>query len=268
MVILGLGKAGSNIANLFKVDDNYKVFTYDEGKGITAQPSSEEYEKKFTKKKELAKIKKKTVWLFVCGAGKISGITLRLLEQIKDNNINVVYIIPDLSIMSDMANKRNKVGFNILQQFARSGLINSLYLVSNESMMAIVGEAPLISYYNKMNELLFNCIHSLNVYADTEPVFGGNHEPKEVSRIRTFAFREIEKEQKKLFFPLDNTTEACYIYSINETELSRNSNLISEIKSTLEDNVVSSFSIYKSSHEHSYAYGIYYTHYIQSLEGK
>ena len=239
MVILGLGKAGSNIANLFKVDDNYKVFTYDEGKGITAQPSSEEYEKKFTKKK-----------------------------QIKDNNINVVYIIPDLSIMSDMANKRNKVGFNILQQFARSGLINSLYLVSNESMMAIVGEAPLISYYNKMNELLFNCIHSLNVYADTEPVFGGNHEPKEVSRIRTFAFREIEKEQKKLFFPLDNTTEACYIYSINETELSRNSNLISEIKSTLEDNVVSSFSIYKSSHEHSYAYGIYYTHYIQSLEGK
>ena len=34
--------------------------------------------------------------------------------------------------------------------------------------------------------------------------------------------REVEKEQKKLFFPLDNVTETCYIYSINETELEKN----------------------------------------------
>ena len=268
MVVIGLGKGGCNIANLFKVDDNYKVFTYDEGKSVRSQPSSEEYEKRFPKKKELTKIKGETVWFFVCGAGKISGATLRLLEQIKDNKINVVYIVPDVSILPQIAQKRNKVSFNILQQFARSGLLNSIYLVSNQSMMQIVGESPLTSYYDKMNELIFNCIHSMNVYADSESVFGNMHEPKEISRIRTFVFREINKKEKKLFFPLDNPTETCYIYSINESELETNANLISEIKSTLDDNVISSFSIYQSSYEHSYAYGIYYTHYIQSLEGK
>jgi hypothetical protein len=268
MVVIGLGKGGCNIANLFKIDDNYKVFTYDGGKNVPEQTTAEEYEKRFTKKKELAKIKGQTVWFFVCGAGKISGATLRLLEQIKDNKINVVYIIPDVSILPDVAKKRNKVSFNILQQFARSGLLNSIYLVSNESMMDIVGESPLTSYYNKMNELIFNCIHSLNVYADSDAVFGNMHESKEISRIRTFVFREINKKEKKLFFPLDNPTETCYIYSINESELETNANLISEIKSTLDDNVISSFSIYKSSHEYSYAYGIYYTHHIQSLEEK
>ena len=78
MVIIGLGKAGTNIANLFKVDKNYKVFTYDGGDNVPTQSSAEDYEKKFTKKKELSRIKNKTVWLFVCGTGKISGATLRL----------------------------------------------------------------------------------------------------------------------------------------------------------------------------------------------
>ena len=130
MVIIGLGKGGCNIANLFKVDDNYKVFTYDEGKSVRSQPSSEDYEKKFQKKKELTKIKGETVWFFVCGAGKISGATLKVLEQVQDNKINVVYIVPDLSILPQIAQKRNKVSFNILQEFARSGLLNSIYLRS------------------------------------------------------------------------------------------------------------------------------------------
>jgi hypothetical protein len=265
MVIVGLGKAGCNIANLFKVDKNYKVFTYDGGDNVPVCVSAEQYEKKFTKKRELSRIKNKTVWFFVCGAGKIAGATLRLLEQVKDNKINVVYIVPDISILPDVAKKRHRVTSGVLQEYARSGLLNAVYFVSNDSMINIVGESPLTSYYDKMNELVFNCVHSINVFGDTEPIFGGTHEPKDISRIRTFAFREIEKEQKKLFFPLDNITETCYIYSINETELEMNSNLISEIKESMDKDIISSFSIYPTSHQFSYAYAIYYTHFTQEV---
>jgi hypothetical protein len=265
MVIVGLGKAGCNIANLFKVDKNYKVFTYDGVDNVPVCVSAEQYEKKFTKKRELSRIKNKTVWFFVCGAGKIAGATLRLLEQVKDNKINVVYIVPDISILPDVAKKRHRVTSGVLQEYARSGLLNAVYFVSNDSMINIVGESPLTSYYDKMNELVFNCVHSINVFGDTEPIFGGTHEPKDISRIRTFAFREIEKEQKKLFFPLDNITETCYIYSINETELEMNSNLISEIKESMDKDIISSFSIYPTSHQFSYAYAIYYTHFTQEV---
>ena len=265
MVVIGLGKAGCNIAEMFKSYDNYKVFTYDGGKNVPLNESSEGYENGFPNKRELKKIKNETVWFFVCGAGKIAGATLRLLEQIKENKINVVYIVPDMSIMSDKSVKRNKVVANVLQEYARSGLLKSIYLVSNDSMQQIVGEAPLSSYYSKMNELLFNCVHSLNIFENSEPIFGQIHEPKEISRIRTFVFSEIKKKEKKSFFPLDNITETCYIYNINETEIKTNSNLISEIKQNLDKEIISSFSIYQTPYDHSYAYGINYTHIIQEV---
>ena len=139
MVIIGLGKAGCNIANLFKVDNNYKVFTYDGGDNVPVCVSSEQYEKKFTKKRELSRIKNKTIWFFVCGSGKIAGATLRLLEQVKENKINVVDIKPDLDIISDTAKKRHRVCAGVLQEYASSGLLNAIYFVSNESKINIVG---------------------------------------------------------------------------------------------------------------------------------
>jgi len=265
MVVIGLGKAGCNIAEMFKSYDNYKVFTYDGGKNVPLNESSEGYENGFPNKKELKKIKNQTVWFFVCGAGKIAGATLRLLEQVKENKINVVYIVPDTSILSDLAKKRNRVGAGVLQQYARSGLLNSVYLVSNAWLQEIVGEAPLASYYSKMNELIFNCVHSMNVFAHTEPVFGQLHEPKDISRIRTFSFSETKKNEKKLFFPLDNITETCYINNIKKSEIENNSNLISEIKSKLDKDIISSFTVYESPYDQSYAYGIHYTHYIQEV---
>jgi len=265
MVVIGLGKAGCSIAEMFKSYDNYKVLTYDGGKNVPLNESSEGYENEFPNKKELAKIKGETIWFFVCGAGKVAGATLRLLEQIKENKINIVYIVPDTSILSDLAKKRNRVGAGVLQEYARSGLIESVYLISNESLLEIVGEAPLASYYSKMNELIFNCVHSMNVFAHTDPVFGQLHEPKAISRIRTFSFSETKKSEKKLFFPLDNVTETCYINNIKKSEIENNSNLISEIKSKLDEGIISSFTVYESPYDQSYAYGVHYTHYIQEV---
>ena len=95
MVVIGLGKAGCNIAEMFKSYDNYKVLTYDGGKNVPLNESSEGYENGFPNKRELKKIKNETIWFFVCGAGKIAGATLRLLEQIKQNKINVVFMDRD-----------------------------------------------------------------------------------------------------------------------------------------------------------------------------
>ena len=114
MVVIGLGKAGCNIAEMFKSYDNYKVLTYDGGKNVPLNESSEGYEAKFPNKRELKKIKNETVWFFVCGAGKIAGATLRLLEQIKENKINIVYIVPDASILPDASKKRNRVAVGVL----------------------------------------------------------------------------------------------------------------------------------------------------------
>ena len=66
MVVIGLGKAGCNIAEMFKSYDNYKVLTYDGGKNVPLNESSEGYEMDSQTKKNLKKLKKKlSGFLFV-----------------------------------------------------------------------------------------------------------------------------------------------------------------------------------------------------------
>ena len=64
-VVIGLGKAGCNIAEMFKSYDNYKVLTYDGGKNVPLNESSEGYENGFPEQRELKKIKNETIWFFV-----------------------------------------------------------------------------------------------------------------------------------------------------------------------------------------------------------
>ena len=93
MNIIGLGRAGCEIARKFENYEQYKIFYVDsENKGyptflsVEVQNSHEEYEKKY-KKLNLNKCQGKTTFI-LSGAGKISGCALRLLEQIQNYYMN------------------------------------------------------------------------------------------------------------------------------------------------------------------------------------
>ena len=122
MLIIGLGQAGCNIATLFKQHDQYHVELLDEGKGIKKQSSVEEYDTiKYNPRKKALKSASEGI-LFVCGSGKIAGATLRILEALKHVRMQVVYVYPDLEYSSKEEQLRHKVHFNVLQQYARSGI--------------------------------------------------------------------------------------------------------------------------------------------------
>jgi hypothetical protein len=217
-------------------------------------------------KKELT-FSAKECWIFVCGASKTSGATLRILEKIKNKKLNVVYMTPDNLLSTPTQTKQDKVAFNILQQFARSGLINAVYLVSNAALVEIVGEGPISDVYRSANSTLANIIETFEYFKESEPVLGTIAETKEVSRIRTFSIGLLEEDEEKLLFPLDNITESGYMYSINEDELHQESGLLMSIKDRVaqdkEKNLFSSFVIFSSPHERSFFYSIKSTHFIQ-----
>ena len=131
MLIIGLGEAGCNIAELFKQHKQYEVVLLDEGKGIKKQKTVEEYDSIEYKPRRKA-IKSATEGiLFVCGSGKIAGASLRVLEALKHAKMTVVYIYPDLEFATEIERKRNKVHFNVIQQFTRSGLINEMLFLND-----------------------------------------------------------------------------------------------------------------------------------------
>ena len=263
MVIMGLGTAGTNIAKRFEKWPQYKVVL----PKVSKYETVEEQEKHTPDFSELLEGIEGEVWFIVCGAAKVAASSLKILEKIKHCKIKILYVYPELDLLSEIARKRHKVVFGVFQEYARSGLFDSIYIVSNPELEEIFGSGPIVDYYNNINDALASVVHYYNIYRNTEPVFGSLHGSKDIARIRTFGVYELEKNEEKLFFSLDNCTETGYIYNITEDELQSNQELLPKIKARIKervsDNIITSFSIFSTDFEESFCHVVAYTHFIQ-----
>tara|TARA_R110000824_G_scaffold56287_8_gene154251 strand:+ start:540 stop:1409 length:870 start_codon:yes stop_codon:yes gene_type:complete len=289
MNVIGLGQAGCNIADMLSRHPQYKIYKIDveikkdfdfaeqygepeEKKkiySVNPEKGPEEYEKNAPSMKTFFRgIKGETLFI-VGGSGHISAMCLRIMEQIKDKcELSVLYIRPEPSLLLKTRRLHEKSTFKILQEFARSGLLDMLYIISNTNLENILGEVPIIGYNNKINELLVSTIHMINVFKNSEPVMGKIEEPSDVCRIATFGISDIEKGEEKLFFSLDNTTERCYIYGINEERLTTEGGLKKKIidrirSSSDEEGLQVSFGVFPTNYEQDYCYTLNYTSIIQ-----
>jgi hypothetical protein len=267
MVVIGLGQAGSNIASCFSKKYRKILITADDFPKTCKK--TEDYETKCPSFSKKLSFKQKKCWFIVCGAGKVAGATLRILEKLKNKEINVIYIYPDPIMSTPLQLKRNRVVFNVLQEYTRSGLLNSIYLVSNKQAETF-GSNSISNYYSALDSIVANVVETIDYFNAEKPVLGNMHNFKEISRIRTFGLGSVEKNEEKLLFPLDNTTETCYIYSISEEEIENESDLLSVIKQKItndkQTNITSSFTVFSSLYNKSFYYSIKCTHYIQLEE--
>ena len=276
MNIIGLGQAGCNIADMLSAYPQYKTYKIDVGiegtrcYDVKRQKGPEEYEKNVPSMKTFFRgIKGETLFI-IGGSGHISAMCLRIMEQIKDKcEISVLYIKPDTSLLSKNKTLHEKATYGVLQEFARSGLLKMLYLVSNINLENILGEVPIIGYNSKINELIVSTVHMVNVFRNSSPVMGGIEEPAEASRIATFGISDIEGNEEKSFFSLDRAKEKCYIYSINEERLKTEGDLRKKIVSTVKaqaetEDLKVSFGVFPTNYQQDYCYILNYTSIIQS----
>ena len=264
-VLIGLGKAGCDIVNKFS--EGYKKITIDAGSELPEFSSPEDYDQKLTDYAHLLDFEEPECYFFVCGAGKVSAASLRLLELIQSKRINLVYIYPEEVMLSPTQKKLNRVAFNVFQQYARSGLLNSMYIMSNEEICSFLPYYSIEDMYDHINEAIVNVFESVIFYLNEKPVLGSHHEPKEISRIRTVEYGDFNEKKKNIYFPLDNVTETCYINIVSKEDMKNNRELLDLLKGVIkentEKNVLSSFVVFRSDYEHSFYYAIRFTHYLQ-----
>ena len=264
-VLIGLGKAGCEIVNKFS--DSHKKITMDAGSELPEFSSPEDYEQKLTDYQHLLDFEEEECYFFVCGAGKVSAASLRLLEVIQHKKINLVYIYPEELMLSPTQKKLNRVAFNIFQQYSRSGLFKCMYLMSNEDISDLIPNNTLENFYDNINLAIANVFENVIFYLDQEPLMGAHHEPKDISRIRTVSFGNFDEEEKKLYFPLDNMTETCYINIVSDEDMKSNKSILKSLKEKVsndrEKGLLSSFVVFSSAHSQSFYYAIHFTHYLQ-----
>ncbi len=267
MLIVGLGEAGKNIANLFKPHTKtYKILTFDEGEGIDSQESVEAYDEHPIKITSRGLKSHSEGLLFVCGSGKVAGATLRLLEALQAHKMTVVYLVPDLEFASREEKLRHRVHLGVLQEYARSGKINEVILLSNKVLLDMVGAGSIRKYYEKVNYYIYSTFQNINFCQNVDQDFGKLHNPKEISRISTIGWGQMQGEET-LLFPLDNITESCYYMNIDEDDLDSNEEILPNCQQIVRANNAlerqSSFAIWRNSESENFYFVKHYTHFIQ-----
>jgi len=279
MNIIGLGQAGCNVAECFKQYSQYKIFKIDtdlkKAKGIYAlehQDKPEAYENKFPNLKRTLLKGVKGQTLFITSCGFISGASLRLLEQIKDKcQISVLYVKPDINNLSKEKSLQENLMFNVLQEYARSGMVERLYVVDNLKIADIIGDMTVREYYNQINQLISSTIHMINVFDRSEAIMSTFAEPINIARISTFGLVDYETGEEKMFFDLDMSREKRYYYAIPEKTIESDGTLIKKIKKQVKNNIEhdrmkNSYQIHSTDYDKPYVYFVSNSNFIQKNE--
>jgi hypothetical protein len=276
VIVVGLGKSGCNIASAFAKFPQYSTYGIDTTKeaDITIKPkkSHEEYDASFPSLKRKLKFKGEDVLVATCGAGNISGGILQLLEQLQGNSLRVVYIQPDLTLMSETQKMQERIVRNVLQEYARSGILERIYLIDNLALERSIGDVSIVGYYDTLNQAIVNTIHMINVFEHSEPVIGNFITPNEIARIATVGVvvlgDENEEEKENWFYDLTTTRDVVYYYGIGKDDLKNDGTLFRRInrfvKSKIEEGISISYGVFETTYEQKYCYCIKYSSMVQS----
>lgn len=273
MNIIGLGKGGCAMADLFLQYPEYKVFKIDaklKGNNCFSMPicsSIEEYEEKTPEFKKLSKIKGETIFV-LCGGGNISGSTLRILEQLKHVSPTVLYVRPDPSLVSSTILTKDKVVCRILQEYARSGVLKKLVLISNSQVESLLGGLAITEYHPSINKVIVSTLHMINYLLTVEQVFGRMTEGREVDRISTIGIYSLEEGVQNYLYNLSSPRQKIFLYAVKESDLTENKDLIKMIQQQTREafsgaELDISYKITSTNYETNFVYIISNTNIIQ-----
>lgn len=275
-VIVGVGGVGCNVATLFEQYGQYKVFKIDhERKDISLdvslkfQDDPEKYEKNCPDVSSIISKLSGRALFVLSGASFVSAISLKIMQQFHEKGIelSVLYIKPELEVLSKVKKMQERVVFNVLQQYARSGVLSKIYLTSDVALDPMIEDASIMNYHQNINKLIVSTFHMINVYSHISPVSNTFSKPHETSRICTFGILNVETGEEKMFFPLDEPREKRYYYAIVEkrltTEKELHRKIMNQVKEKVEENLGVSYGIYSTDYEYDFGYVLSFSQKVQ-----
>lgn len=277
-IIVGLGTPGARLAKEFSEYSAYdEVWVIDhEGsdnfEGLDADIKTlkideqtngdkyahEKYERDYDEFTRFAEGREnQNIYFIVCGTSNISGCSLSFLRNLDKESISmrVIYIMPDLNFGSNIKRIQERVTRNILQEYARSGKMDEITLMSNKNIESFLGGVSVKNYYSKINDLMTYSIHMVNYCRNTKSEYDNLSEPSEHIRIKTIGY-QVEDEEY-LLYPMkrvrDKVTfpvEKFYYYLMTDERLENDVDLLNNIKNRMmnkkEDLTDVSYAIFSS----------------------
>ena len=260
--VIGLGKLGCAIAEELTAYPEYRIYKIDtdiDERGSLAigkLGDMSDFEAKIDMEDVeiyLRSIKKKdSVVLDLEGGDPISGCVLKVLESINHASLSVLYIAPDRQMISETQKRDDRIAFNVLQQYARSGMFETIFLVNKSQIEELAGEVPIDKYEKTLSYFVAYVVAMINFFNHTDPILANKISPNIISRVATYGVSSLEdnSQEVSLLFPLEKSTDIHFFYGIPKPDLSEDSSLVKRIKNHVKqhktDDISASFSVYET----------------------
>jgi hypothetical protein len=277
--LIGIGEAGCNVVSLFESHKEYNCFLFSEGQENTKYtrklPRATKAEDCEGEAPKLSSYKTKEaiqdrVQVFLCGSSFSANYTLAILEQIKDRQIDIFYIKPDVDLLIGEVKLQERAIFGILQEYARSGLFNSFTIFSNPAIEKTIGEIPIKKYFEMINKNIYYAVHYLNVFDHTTPLVGNLSKPSEVQKIRSVGIISVDKLSEQWYYDLQEDRDVAYYLCIATERLENDGKLHAKVVQSLKSKPRNAFknvtyAIYESPYESDFGFCVAHTNFIQGL---
>lgn len=264
--LIGIGNTGCSLVRELGKNSQYKVIEIDEGINVKKQKNPEGYEKNCPSLGKLLSNIDEDVFVFLSASGNISGLTLRVLEKLKTKKVSVACFNSDESLLSNTGKLQQKIVTNVLQEYARSGLLEKVYLVNNSNLEELLDDIPLDQYYQKLNELFCYTFHSIMYLKNSKPLFETKEDLSEIDRISTIGIYDMESGNKP-FFNMNHITKQRYYFSFSKEDIKKDGKLLQNIKNKILNNkeeTAKTFAIFESERTDQYGFVEFTTHIVQN----
>lgn len=258
--IIGLGETGIKLADEFAKSDNYDVYKIGHGlsktkrtRGIKKEKNPENYENNCPPVKHFFKDLTGRSIFIINGGEPVSLAALRILEHCRPWSTTIVYVQPDTDSLNDDCKKIERIVFNVMQEYARSGAISKLVLFNAKKVDEAMGEVPIIGYDEMFHQYIFSSLNLINYFEHQTPVLAVDSDGIEYSRIMSISLVSLDNPKEKPFFDLQEVKEKVYYCGINEDELRNDNKLLTKIKeridSAREGNQRTSYRVYATTYD-------------------
>ena len=279
--VIGLGKLGCAIAEELTTYPEYRIYKIDtdiDERGslsIGRLGDMSDFEMNLDEEEVqvyLRSIKKKDKALLVLEGGEpITGCALKVLQAMNHASLSVLYITPDRQMISEAQKRDDKIAFNILQQYARSGLFENIFLVNKPQIEDMAGEVPIDKYEKTLSYFVAYVVAMVNFFNHTDPILANKINPNATARVATYGISSLEEGNQgvNLLFPLQEAKDIHFFYGIPKEDLSEDTSLVKRIKAHVKgyktEEVSSSFSVYETTLDSLIVLCVAYSSHIQDF---
>lgn len=272
--IICLGPKACDIGELFEEYPNlYYVRLIDkdiEGDNcfsIAPQKTPEEYEKNTPNLGQFfSKITDEVVFI-TSGAADVANSSLRILQQIKDKKISIVYLTPFSEFLTNKQVMQERLIRGVLQEYTRSGLFEKMIIFDNSLVERVMGPSTIKDYDFLFNNTIKKALENHYALSSGELIIDAANAPKEVSRILSFGYYYLEQDQELALNNLNMIDDKIYHFYLSEQTLNNDVKLLNTIKENLkkktQENTKVSYTIRKSPTNNNFCFVEAYTKVVQ-----